>query len=49
MKTIMVVGGCTLLYGLMKGRGKSGKEAYQERVNEIRLQELDIEMEMLKL
>ncbi len=47
--TFLIIGGCTLCIGLLKGRGKSGKLAYQEKVNEIKMKELDIEMEKLKL
>jgi hypothetical protein len=47
--TFLIIGGFTIIYGLFKGRGKSAKEVYQERVNEIKMKEIEIEMEKLKL
>jgi len=49
MTTFLIIGGFTIIYGLFKGRGKSAKDVYQERVNEIKMKEIEIEMEKLKL
>ncbi len=49
MTTFLVIGGFTLCYGLLKGRGRSSKEAYRERINDIKMKELEIEMDILKL
>lgn len=49
MSTIMIVGGLTILIGLVKGYRKGGSTYYQEKVNEIKLKELDLEIERIKI
>lgn len=46
----MVVGGITILYGAYKGSKKGSKKfTYQEQLNKLKMDELNIEMEKLKL
>ena len=47
--TFLVIGSFTLLYGLYRGSKKRGNHSYQEKVNAIKLEELNIEMEKLQL
>jgi len=42
MTTFLIIGGLTIIYGLFKGRGRSAKEVHQERVNEIKMKEIEI-------
>ena len=44
--TILIVGGLTIFYGILKGR-KGDKHSYQEKVNSIKIEELNIEIEKL--
>lgn len=48
MATILLVGGSVLLFGLFRGRRKRGDD-YQEKLNQIRLEELALELERLQL
>jgi len=45
-RVVLLLGGATLLYGFFKGRKQDS--AYLERVNSLRLKELDLEIEKLR-
>lgn len=43
-RMIMIVGGVTILYGVYRGNKKSGGSRYQEKLNELKLADLDLEL-----
>lgn len=49
LSTMMVICGLTMLYGLYRGNKKRGKFTHQEKVNELKLADLELEMERLKI
>jgi len=49
MTSLLLIGGSTLLYGMYRGNKKGGKFYYQEKVNEIKLKELELEMERVQI
>ncbi len=49
MSTLLLIGGFTMLYGMYRGNKKKGKFVYQEKVNELKIKELELEMERLKI
>ena len=38
-----------MLYGIYRGNKKKGKFTHQEKVNELKLKDLELEMERLKI
>jgi len=49
MSTLLIIGGFTLLYGMYRGNKKKGKFTHQEKVNELKLKDLELDMERLKI
>jgi len=50
MTIILIVGGVTILYGVYRGRKKgSEKFRYQEQMNQLKLDELNLEREKVRL
>ena len=49
MSTLLIIGGFTLLYGMYRGNKKKSKFTHQEKVNELKLKDLELEMKRLKI
>ena len=49
MTSLLLIGGFTLIYGIYRGNKNGTKFDYQEKVNEIKLKELDLEMERVQI
>jgi hypothetical protein len=49
MSTLLLVGGVTVMYGVSRGYKKKGNHSYYENMNKLKLIELDLEMERIKL
>ena len=49
MTALLLVGGFTVIIGVYKGLRKSGANSYQEKVNSLKLADLDLEVDRLKL
>ena len=46
-KALMLLGGFTMLFGIYRGNRKDWE--YQERLNSVKLKQLDVEIEMMRL
>ena len=49
MSTLLLVGGFTVIYGVYRGYKKKGNHSYYENINKLKMIELDLEMERIKL
>jgi hypothetical protein len=48
-RIVLIVGGTTILYGVYRGNKRSGGARFQEKVNELKLADLDLELQRIKL
>ena len=49
MKAMLGLAGFTLVYGFYRGYRKRGAHSYHERVNSLKLEELDLEIDTVKI
>lgn len=43
-RLLIIIGGVTVVYGVYRGYKKRGNTSYRERVNELKLEELELDL-----